>query len=572
MPEQQANEQLLQEKITEILKQAIKVDEILMRWSRVKSDRMEFESKWQKIQDNIFPNFRDYNVGSSYQTQAATDKIKNFTASVAGKISAVVSQINASICDPTVKWLNIKFGINELNSLRPAADWLQMCENALYATFANPNSNFYPSTYSFHSDWYTIGSACREIILRKDTNQIKFNCVSMQDIYIELDGYGEINTIFRRFMLSARQAYDLWADKISKEQQRLVLTEEAGGTSQKWEYVEVTTKNPLKGKIEIPLPDYIAIVIDPRTHEIVDLILHKHPAYIISRFEVVPGETYGRSLPWIAMPNIIIDNKLTKRGVQMVDYATLPPLLVQDATSVVMSQISPNSLVQGLDPNGRPTIQPMQMGQNLPNLVEFQKMNSAVIDDILLVHEIFPEGMPTQEMSATEVNARKLQYSNRVRPIITRLEHDDLAPTIIKTLSLLEIIGGIPPFPYDELGIQPEQLPDPIAMLRVSFSGQLARIQQMNEVYVNEKLLSNTIQAAQVDQTVLDRINMDEIVAMCAQAYGVSSRIVKTDEEVQQIREARAQQQQQQQQLEMENQAIENMIKLKEAGINSPSI
>lgn len=575
MEENKQNPKILQEKINELLLEKINPKDYIQRWKKAKTDRLGWESKWQTIIDQIFPNSREFQFGSSLMysssvMQPSTDKLKNFTAAVAGKISAVVTQINASITDPTVKWLNLKFGMSALNTLRPTAEWLQGCEEALYNLFATPSSNFYPSTYTFHMDWFTLGTACREIILRKDNGEIRFNCVSMQDIYIELDGYGEVSTIFRKFMLTPRQAYDLWGEAISEEQKKLMRTEEQGGSSQKWEYIEVSTNNPLVGQITIPLPPKLSFVIDTRTEKIIDIGMHQFPPYVVSRFDVCPGETYGRSLPWIAMPNIICENRLARRGIQMIDYATLPPLLVQDATSMVMAQIAPNSFVQGLDPNGRPTIQPLQMGQNLPLLTEYKTMNLQTIDDILLVNEIFPEGAPTTEMSATEVNARKLQYSNRVRPLIVRLEHDDLSHTIIKTVSLLMKTGKIPPFPYDQLGIDPKALPDPLTMLRCTFSGQLAKIQQMNEVFVNEKLLASTIQAAQADQTVLDKINIDEIVSMCAQAYGVSTKVVKSDEEVQQIRQARAQQQAQQNQLAMENQALDNMIKLKNAGINIP--
>jgi hypothetical protein len=563
---------------------AIDVSALLKKYDKLKSDRKSWEVKWQIIQDQVFPNYRDYISSETFAGveragAPRTGKIKNHSSAVSGKIHKVVSQINAQLTDPSVKWMDLKFsdpcylanGVPiQLSEYDAAKKWLAAAQKSLYNLFADPESNFYPSTYTFHFDWYTIGTACREIILRKDSNRIKFKAISMQDIFIELSGYGDIDSIYRRFMLSPKQAYDLWGDRIHDSEKRRLFepTGTAGGDRNRLrEYVEISQPNPLKD--QIPSPPYLTCVIDKTNKHIVDIALHRQSPYVVARFDVAPNEIYGRSYVWTAMPDIKIINRLTKRAVQSADYAVSPPILVHDITSIVQNQLTPNSFIQGLDSNGRPMIAPMPLGGNFPFLMDYYNSKLNDLDEALVARDIFsPE---TPNMTATEVNERKIQANNRLRPILVRLEHEDLNKTIIRSFSLLGEIGLIPPFPYEEMQLPPELLPEPLSQIRVAFSGQMARMQRLQDIQNSDMLFQKTMQASQVDPSVLDRINLDQIIKQDAEIYNVDPSILASDEEVQRIREQRAQQQQEQARMQEETQAVDNMIKLKEAGVEVPT-
>jgi hypothetical protein len=568
--------------IVELLFQsgAIDANALLKKYDKLKSDRKSWEVKWQIIQDQVFPNYRDYlapDVVAGTERSAAprTGKIRNHSSAVAGKINKVVAQISAQLTDPSVKWMDLKFvdpcylangETMQLSLYKVANTWLDSAKEALYNLFADPESNFYPSTYAFHFDWYTIGTACREIILRKDSNRIKFNTLSMQDIYVELSGYGDIEVVYRRFMLTPKQAYDLWGDRLHDSEKRQAFESNDPGSGDRnrlHEYVEISKPNPLSK--QIPSPPYMTCVIDKRNKHIVDVALHRQHPYVVARFDVAPNEIYGRSYVWTAMPDIKIINRLAKRAVQSADYAVNPPILVRDITSVVQTQLTPNSFVQGLSADGRPTMTPMNLGANFPFLMEYYQSKLNDLDEALVARDIFSPEAPN--MTATEVNERKIQANNRLRPILVRLEHEDLNKTIVRSFSLLAEIGLIPAFPYQELRLLPELLPDPLGQIRVRFSGQMARMQRLQDIQNNDMLFQKTLQAAQVDQSVFDRIKLDELIALDAEIYGVNSKILTSDEEVQQIRDQRAKQQEEQAQMQQETAAVDNMIKLKEAGL-----
>jgi hypothetical protein len=555
--------------IGSILAPYLNSGEILKRYGFAKQKRIPWEQKWQLIQDQVFPDYRDYIArASKHMSEPSTSKIKNHSGLVSGKIVKTVSLLNAQLTDPSVKWMDLKFGgsAKQFGEIKEVADWLWLCKEAAYDLFADPESNFYPSSFEFHTDWFTIGTACREIILRKDNGRIRFNTVSMQDICFDVSGYGTVNTVYRTLHLTIRQAFDLWGQNLHPQQLRL-LQQSRGSPSEsrKFEYVEVSMPNPVRNQLSIPTGDFVTCVIDKSNRHIVDIGVHKYSPYVPARFLTVPNEIYGRSYVWNTMPDILAVNRVSKRILQAIDFTVFPVNLVQDATSIVQSQITPGAFVQGIDYQGNVTIRPMQTGMDLRLAMEFCNMKSRELDDSLVSGDILPAEAPN--MTATEVNERKIQASNRLRPLLVRLEHEDLNNTMRRTLSLMQQIGDIPPFPYEKANISPEQLPDPPANLRVHFSGQMSRMQKLQEIVNSDLLFQKALQLAQVDQSVLDRINLENLLTEDAKIYGVAPSVVNGDEQVQQIRDARAEAAQQQQQAQTEAAQLDNLIKLKEAGI-----
>lgn len=570
---------------------AVDVKDLINKFNKVKSNRAGIEQKWQMIHDQVYPNFRDYispvSGASSYLDNNRTDKIKNHCSVVGSEIIKVVSRINSQLTDPSVKWLNLEFidpsyGIDgtqiAFGQFDSAKDWLYSIKTALYNLFADPESNFYPSTNTFDYDWFTIGTACREIILRKDNNQIRFNTISMQDIYIETSGYGDIDTVYRRFMLTPKQAYDLWGDSIHNNQIKLLQNQTAHTKSRLFEYIEVSKPNPLKDKI--PSPNYMNCVIDIQNKHLVDVSLHHHSPYVVARYSLASNEIYGRSSVWNTMPDIKIVNRLNKRTVQSIDYATSPPMLVQDATSLMKTQITPNSFVQGLDSGGRPTIVPLQLGGDVQQTMQFYESKIRDIKNALMVSDLFLPDNPN--MTASEVNLREIQASNLLRPILVRLEHEDLSKTIKRTISLLYQKGVIQQFPFEDVedkmqlkrGTLEKIFPDIINNISIRFSGQMARMQRLQDVQNLDMIFNKTVQASQVDPDVKYRMNLGKMIAVEAGIYDVEPGIVNNDEVVQQMIESdrqaqaeAAQQQQTQAQLQNEAMSVDTMIKAREAGI-----
>lgn len=557
-------EQQAKQLIDVIIQKYINIDQLIKKYDNAKQEKQAWTGKWQLIQDKVFPNYRDY-TGNKTTSVAApnTSSIGSHSSLVSSLLHRVVSKLSSQICDETLDWLALLTDSDALNENEYVKKWLHSIKGVCYGVFSNPDSNFYPSSYSNIFDWFTIGTSCREIILRKDDGSIHYDNISMDNICVDLSAYGIPDTIYRTYQITSEQALELFGNRVDPKQ--ISNNPSSSMLKKKYEYFEVSMPNPARQEIQ-GLAKYLSVTIDKTNKTIVDISLHNSHPYIVSRFFVAAGETYGRSHVWNCMPLITQLNRVMKRIVQGIDYATLPSFLIHDATSINTNFISPGAFIQGLDGNGRPMIQPMNLNINIGVALEYAKMLMEQLTDGLVAREIFAPDAPN--MTATEARLREIQSSTTLRPMLVRLEMEDLNRTVIRTLELLQQSGRLPMFPYDDVGIDPEALPDPIGQLRVRFSSQLFKMQQMQEIQTMDIVFQKAIQLAQVSPSVLDKINLDQMLAKEVSIYDPDPRMTNPDKVVQEIRAQRAEQEQQQKDLENQMKMADTAIKAKAAGVN----
>ena len=551
------------DQVNKAIIESINVRSVKTRFNNAKNHRQShWDSKWQMIQDALYPNMGDYSSADKgfNRNAGSTSKYKSYTSAASSRVHSAVATLNASTADPSVQWMDLNFFdpcflLNGmplyLNDIDPACRWLERNKQAAYWLFASPESGFYTSNYSLQFNWMSLGTGCREIIRRKDTGNICFNTVPLQEIYIEAGSYGDIEVVYRLLKKTPLQAFELWGKNISPNKLDKAMKEDAGETLATDDYLEVTQPNPLrKTEIGMILPEIITYVIEMDTNKIVDLSLHHYSPYVVSRFDVAPGEIYGRSFVWLAMPDIRLLNKLNDDAMLSAAFSARPVMLAQDIGSINWSQFIPGGVIQGLDIDKRPTLQPMQSMQGFPFLMDLIKYKMLELDEALFSVEMLPR--ETSNMTATEANLHKLQSMNRLRPMLVRLEHEDLSKTVIKTLSLLQEAGKIDPFPYGEVeeflrnkGMDWQQgwlqklMPFPLKQINVSFSGAMARMQRMQDLYNVDMLLQKTATAAQFNGSVVDYIDLDQVVKVSADILGTTLKVVRSDKVVDQIRQTR---------------------------------
>lgn len=552
------------------------------QWDRIKSNKTATASIWELIRRNINPSIGDY-LGNQPGHLGLSKQRGNYRACssvTAGIISQVVSNLSSQLTDSTVRWLGFKFpsptyladgSVINLADNSAVQGWMELAEKAHYALFADPDTNFYKSTPSFHQEWFVIGNSCREVILRRDNGKIQVNTISMDQIYVDLDGYGDIGVICREFKLTLNQAYERWGDNLhERDLEKLMRGDEYATIEETRPFVQMCIPTPMYALSDLEkliAPKYTLITVDFENNHIVESEAHRYSPYVVARFLIPPGEIYGTSYVWNAMPDILNINTFSKRAVEASDFATKPIYLVHDATSLMASQITPGAIVQGLDQNGRQMFKPEMLNTGFPFLFEYYKAKIEDLKEILLAKDIGTP-MDGQPLTATEINQRTIQTYRRLKPILTMLECEDLAKTIRRTWSLLEQTGKIPQFPYEEIinpntnmPLNPMLLPNPLEQLQIFFSGQMAKMQSMQNIQDNDMLLQRVIMAAQANPGVLDNINFDEMIRSDADVYGTSQRILITRDEVQAERARRAEEQKKQYNMEMQMRTQEAMTR-----------
>jgi hypothetical protein len=231
-----------------------------------------------------------------------------------------------------------------------------------------------------------------------------------------------------------------------------------------------------------------------------------------------------------------------------------------------VDRIAPRSVVAMLDPaNNSLGIQPVQYSGDPSILMPFYQLARENLNLVLLANDIILPDIPAR--TAFEIAERKAQMTNRLRPMVVRLEQEDLTPVVQAMLSVLGPL--LPPFPYeevaDEMNIDPLQLaqllPDPISQLHVTFAGQLSKMQKLQDLAETQQVLQTTLEASREDPSIKYEVSLPKFVKALIRNYNIDPSVINSDEYVDNMKERDnqlAQLQAQIQQLQVDKMRLEN--------------
>jgi hypothetical protein len=132
-------------------------------------------------------------------------------------------------------------------------------------------------------------------------------------------------------------------------------------------------------------------------------------------------------------------------------------------------------------------------------------------------------------MTATEVVERHEEKMLLLGPVIERQEHELLNPLISRVFGILFRSGALPPPPAQIAGGQ----------LKVEYISLLAQAQKMSGARALQSTVGFVGQLAGVLPHSLDRLDADEAIKAFAKMMGAPAKIIRADEQVEKIRQAR---------------------------------
>lgn len=158
-------------------------------------------------------------------------------------------------------------------------------------------------------------------------------------------------------------------------------------------------------------------------------------------------------------------------------------------------------------------------------------------------------------MTATEVHVRVALIRQLLGPVYGRLQAEYLQPLITRCFGIAYRAGV--------LGQAPESLVGRNYSIR--YISPLARSQKLEEVTAIDQFVAGAAQAAAIDPTVMDNVDLDEAQRIRGEALGVPSSVIRSKADVEAKREQRAADQQaaqqQEQQALMQQQVVDGAVK-----------
>ena len=500
---------------------------LLSRFDRLKTQRQNWESHWQEVADYMQPRKADVT-----KTRSKGDKRTEliFDSSPLQSVELLAASLHGMMTNPSTPWFSLKFKNGGMEGEDEAKEWLESTTEIMYSVFNK--SNFQQEIFELYHDLITFGTAAM-FIEEDDEDDLKFSTRHINEMYIAENDKGRIDTVFRKFKLSARAA----VQKFGSVSPNI----EVAAKKDPYEEVEIlhavyprSDFNPVKqDKNNMP---FESVYLDAESGDELSVSGFREFPFVVPRYLKASHEIYGRSPAMTALPDVKMLNEMSKVIIKSAQKQVDPPLLVPDDGFMLPVRTVPGGL-NFYRAGTRDRIEPLNIGANntLGLNMEEQRRNS--IRNAFYVNQLMMQNGP--QMTATEVIQRNEEKMRLLGPVLGRLQSELLKPLIDRAFSILmrKKLFAQPPEFLSGQDIEIEYV-SPLA--KAQKSSELQSIMRAIEIMGS---LSNVA-------PVFDHINMDKLVRHLTSIVGVPQKILKPQSELNAERQAAAEQQEQQQQMQ----------------------
>ena len=499
---------------------------LLSRFDRLQGQRENWETHWQEVADYMQPRKADVT-----KRRARGDKRMEqvFDSSPIQAVELLAASLHGMLTNPSTPWFTLRFKDEEIENDDEAKLWLEASTDAMYTAFNR--SNFQQEIFELYHDLITFGTAAM-FIEEDDDDIIKFSTRHINEVFIAENDKGRIDTIYRKFKISARAAIQKFGEAVSADVQTKAKKDP-------YEEIEILHAvypradfNPnKKDKANMP---FESVYMEFKNGNELSVGGFREFPFVVPRYLKASNEIYGRSPAMTALPDVKMLNEMSKTTIKAAQKQVDPPLLVPDDGFLLPVRTVPGGL-NFYRSGTRDRIEPLNIGANNPLGLNMEQQRRESIRAVFYVNQLMMQQGP--QMTATEVIQRNEEKMRLLGPVLGRLQSELLKPLIDRVFAVLLRNNMLPAAPEFLSGRDVE----------IEYVSPLAKAQKSTELQSIMRAVEILGSLANV-APVFDYVNFDNLVKHLADIVGVPQKILKTQSQVNAERQqAQAQQQEMQQ-------------------------
>lgn len=510
-------------------------EDLVREFKTLQSGRGVWEAHWEEISERLLPRQTGF-IGDQTPGEKKTQKVFDSRPMIAlDRFSAVMDSM---LTPRQTIWHNLKTTDESLNRQFEVQDWFFNVNKILFARRYAPKANFSGQNAERWTSVGAFGTGC--IYTDFDPKDgLRYRNVNLKNLYLRENHQGLIDTVFRRFNYTARQAVQRWGEKMMPE--KIVKALNTPGMENKdFQFIHVVmprddvdhSKADARGK---PWASYY-IAVDEKQMVTPESGYSTFP-YSISRYVTAPDEIYGRSPGMMALPDIKMLNEMSKTDIRAVHKLVDPPLLLHDDGIMgggMVVDARPNGLIYGgVNRDGRQMVQPLNTGARVDIAEQKMEQRRRSIDDAFLV-TLFQILVDTPRMTATEAMIRAQEKGMLLTPTMGRQESESLGPQIERELDLLQSHNVLPEMP--------QALIEAGGEYEIIYDSPMSRMQRAEELVGVQRTLEILTPFAQMNPDVMDIFDPDALARLTSEVSGVPTPVLRSQDAIDKLREGRAQQ------------------------------
>ncbi|MDR0338726.1 MAG: hypothetical protein LBH65_00440, partial [Desulfovibrio sp.] len=508
-----------------------------------------WESHWRSLARNFLPR-RSRFLDAGERTNSG--EIMNMLQSGVGILClrVLANGMQSGLTSPARPWFSLDFTNKALADSEQAKLWLHDTYEKMVEVFRQ--TNFYDQVHILYSELACFGTAC--MIIEGDyRNVIRCRTLTVGEYALDAGEDGRVDTLYRRVRMTPRQIVQAWPDTAPDDVRSMVDND-----VNRWitilHAIEPNKKHKQgsRRRDERPFRSVYMIFEGAQRAVLEDSGYYEFPA-LCPRWITTASDIYGSSPAMDALGDCRELQKVVEMSRIGLEKEVDPPLLVYNKgiDGVVDTSSGGINYASGLTPGQEAVVPLSSVKANLPAAERW----IAKLENILQRHfhnDLFLMiSEADKRMTATEVAERQGEKLLMLGPVLDRLRSEMFQPLIERVYGIMDR-KGLVAFPPP--GLEGEQV-------NVEFISILAQAQKQAGIGGISQTIAFAGQVAQLYPQIVDKFNFDEMANAWAEMQGIAPNLMRSDEEVSQLREDRAKQEQMAQIMAMAQQGADAAAK-----------
>lgn len=521
---------------------------LIKRWEKLSGGRDTWLSHWEDLARVMLPRRLGFTT-SPVNGDRRTEELYDGTPMQAarGLANAIGGMLRRD------KWFHLK---TEDASSDEAKAWIADTEQRMRDALENTKARFRQATGECDLDLVVFGTAEMFIGESRRLGNLLFQSLHLKDGCVLYSDEGEAEGMFRAREYTIRQAIkEFGEDRLSEATRKRLGENREGVLDEKIRFLHavVPREEGHKGALlsrNLPFTD-TWIEIDAK-HEVRSGGFHEFP-FVVPRWDTSSGEDYGRSPGMIALPDAATLQAMGETMLVAGQRAADPPLMAPNDGSFAEANTFPGGISYydvetAAAIGGKNPFFPLDTGAHMPLTRDMQLDTRSQIFAAFFRNVL---NLPVEgpEMTATEVIQRKEEFIREIGPVFGRLETDYTAPMVMRAFMIMLRGGGFLPIPEELQGRN----------VRFEYESPVKKVRQQVEAAAARLWVAEHIDAATATQRpeILDVINFDAYSRFTHDANGLPPSIINGTDQIEAIRQQRAEQMQAMQEAQQMQQAAD---------------
>lgn len=524
------------------------VNSILKHQAQLADDRHNFDTWWQAIAYRVMPAEAQFTIESEPGTRRTERLFTGKPVTANERFAAVMEDL---LTPRTQIWSALGPENKALGDSQPVKAYFEAVNDVLFTMRYRPRANFASQKSQGYLGVGAFGNSCMFIDEEVGVGP-RYKQLHMREVFWAEDEYGTVNTLYRKFKMTGRNAVKRFGDQLPEK----IRKDAEQNPFRKHEFIHCVRPNEerKRGRLDYRGMPWSSYYVACEAKQMLDVGGYTSWPFAIGRYTLAAGEVYGRSPAmacWSAIQTLHEGKKtILRAGQKEVD----PPVLLSEDGALEPFNLRPGALNHGLvSQDGQPLAIPFKTGANIPLGVELMQAEQEDIDDAFLV-TIFKVLIDNPQMTATQVLEIAQQKGVLMAPVMGRQHSEDLGPLIARELDIAAKLNLLPPMP--------DELVQAGANYTIEYRSPLARAMRAQDGVAIMRTFDAMPAAISIDPHAALVIDVQGATRELAEINGVPAKYIRDADQVAQIVA-------QQQQAQAADQLVQAAPAMSQAALNA---